>query len=112
MSVNLIFDKFQTAVEIVLFDEFHRNLRQMKGLGFVFQDFLEFLIFIIFSMFYTYLNIALIRILGISGKYQKWVVFEMISSKIQKRTWKFFFSRMLLRSPMMILVAADSLYLP
>ena len=40
-------------------------MEQMKGLGFVFHNFLELLIFIYFSMFYSCLNIAQIRIFQI-----------------------------------------------
>ena len=54
--------KFQNNTEIALIDEFHRNLRQMKGLGVNFQKKLKFWIFDDFCMFYSILNIDHIRI--------------------------------------------------
>ena len=54
--------KFQNCTEIALGDEFHRNLRQMKGLGLDFQKKMKKLIFDYFSMLYSTLNIGLIGI--------------------------------------------------
>ena len=45
--------QLQSAAEIALVDEFHRNLRQMKGLGLVFQKKLFSLIFRCFIHIWT-----------------------------------------------------------
>ena len=53
--------KFQNYPEIALVDEFHRNLRQTKGLGLIFQKKLKFCIFDDISSFYSTLNMDQIR---------------------------------------------------
>ena len=73
--------KFQNITEIALVDEFHRNLRQMKGLGLDFQKKLKKIFFDYFCMFYIILNLGYIRISENYKKYQICSLREPIFSK-------------------------------
>ena len=56
--------QLQSAVEIALVDEFHRNLRQMKDLGLNLQEKFEKIFFDYVCIFYSTLNIGQIQIFG------------------------------------------------
>ncbi len=73
--------KLQNITEIALVVEFHRNLRQMKGLGLDFQKKLKKICFDYFCMFYIILNLGYIRFSENDGKYQICSLREPIFSK-------------------------------
>ena len=83
--------QLQSAPEIALVDEFHRNQSQMKGLGLNFQKKIEKIFFDNYCMFYSCLNTLKIRIFGKVGKLQIW--YDFISLRLfQKLIFsKFFF---------------------
>ena len=74
--------KFQNDTKIALVDEFHRNLRQTKGIGLIFRKKLKKLIFDYFCMFYSILNIGQIRIFENDGKFRICSVFEPVFVKL------------------------------